>query len=65
MTTKPDWMTDAQWAAYERLKARWQNRVSDPRPMVMGDGAVMVECFYPNDVGSMWIGIEPDGHTHS
>lgn len=64
-TAKPDWMTPEQWAAFEQLKTRWGGRVSDPRPMVMGAGAAMVECFYANGTGSVWVGIERDGHPHS
>jgi hypothetical protein len=56
-------LTKEQQAAYERLKGNWF-KVSEPTPEICGHGAAMVQVFYESG-GSMWIGIEKDGHSHS
>lgn len=58
----PDWMTEAQKAAYAKLQARWA-RVAAPQKEICG-AAALCECFYGAG-GSIWVGIEPDGYTHS
>jgi hypothetical protein len=62
-------LTEEQKRAYARLEKNW-NKVSKPHLAIGGDGCVMVECFYSDARGgtsshSMWIGIEPDGYSHS
>ena len=50
-------LTDAQWEALERVADRWD--LPDTVQIMPGIGYIMV------DVGSMCLGIEEDGHTHS
>jgi len=62
-------LTPAQHTALVKVADRWQMgavhdglQMGSPvevSPMLGGDGAVMV------NVGSMWLGVEPDGYTHS
>jgi len=46
---------------YERhqLEADFERFKASATPLLGGDGCLMVQ------VGSMWLGIETDGHTHS
>ena len=55
-------LTKEQKKSYEKLKDRW-HKVSEPTPEICG-GAAMVQVFYESG-GSMWIGIETDGYSHS
>ena len=57
--------TAKQKAAYAMLQERWDN-VSEPSYLI-GDGqrCWMVEVSSNETGASMWLGIEPDGHTHS
>jgi len=53
-------LTDAQRIALVRVAYRFEmTGTVTVNPMLGGDGAVMV------DVGSMWLGVETDGYTHS
>lgn len=55
-----DKLTPAQILALDTIREKWH--LPEPvkvSPLIAGDGAVMV------DVGSMWLGVEPDGYTHS
>ena len=53
-------LTSDQRIALEKVADRWQmGSPVEVSPMLGGDGAVMV------NVGSMWLGVEPDGYTHS
>jgi hypothetical protein len=53
-------LTPAQHTAMVKVADRWQmGSPVEVSPMLGGDGAVMV------NVGSMWLGVEPDGYTHS
>ena len=54
--------TEAQRAALERVRERY-TRIGTPQREVCGS-AILVQCFYA-DGGSIWLGIEPDGYTHS
>ena len=58
-----EYMTDAQKESVKVLKQRWA-RIGKPIPIVAGDGAVAVECFYESG-HSMYVAIETDGHRHS
>lgn len=58
-----EYMTDAQKESVKVLKQRWK-RIGKPFPMLFGDGAVVVECFYESG-HSMYVAIETDGHRHS
>ena len=63
-------LTKEQIESIAVLKERW-HKISEPTPEIGGRGAVMVECFYSGDCQngesghSMWVGIEPDGYSHS
>ena len=64
-------LTKEQIESITVLRERW-HKISEPTPEIGGNGAVMVECFYAGPVStlapgghSMWIGIEPDGYSHS
>jgi hypothetical protein len=46
------WLRTDQALTYRQFRQKVQ-------PMFCGDGAVMVQAF------GMWLGIEPDGYTHS
>ena len=50
-------LTEEQWEALGVVRQRWQ--LDDPMTLLPGIGYIMV------DVGSMFLGIEKDGHTHS
>ena len=52
--------TEEQHAAYGRLLERW-SKVGQPQS---GFGCWMVEVTGESG-NTMWLGIEPDGHTHS
>tara|TARA_B100001094_G_C17574266_1_gene504290 strand:+ start:223 stop:417 length:195 start_codon:yes stop_codon:yes gene_type:complete len=56
-------ITKEQKDSIEHLKGKW-SRIGEPQPMLCGDGAVVVECFYESGA-SMYIAIEKDGHRHS
>ena len=45
------------------VRKRWP-KVSEPAPMIGGNGCVLVHVQGESG-GSMWLGIEPDGYTHS
>lgn len=52
-----------QQASYCVLKERWDNVTP---PAVAFSGKVWMVQVYSADTGcSMWLGIEPDGYTHS
>ena len=55
-------LTTDQQAAYNRLRDSWKT-VSDPSPMV-GSDCIIVEVTGDSG-GTMCLGIEPDGYTHS
>ncbi len=62
--------TQAQLNGYRKLLHNWgANGVGDPTPEVgltYGDHPVwMVGCSSSETGMTMWIGIEPDGYTHS
>ena len=58
-------MTDEQIKSLKVIHARWEIEddfetfKSKAQPMLGGDRCVMV------NVGSMWLGVETDGYTHS
>tara|TARA_R110000803_G_scaffold16114_1_gene44255 strand:+ start:1932 stop:2111 length:180 start_codon:yes stop_codon:yes gene_type:complete len=56
-------LTVAQSKAIEILKKRW-DKVGEPTPYGGSDPCVMVQVKAANGA-TMWLGIEPDGHTHS
>jgi len=56
-------LTKEQIKALETIKERWAT-VTAPVPFLGGDGCAMVQVTGENG-GSMWLGIETDGYTHS
>ena len=58
--------TKEQKRSYEALKNRWAV-VDKPIPMIGDDGVWMVRVARGSESPhyTMWIGIEPDGYTHS
>jgi hypothetical protein len=63
LITECGWLTEAQLKAYIGLLGKW-SRVANPLREAFTQGTAMVQCFYSNGA-SMWVGIEPDGYTHS
>ena len=57
-------LTKEQIEMIETLKTRWST-VTNPVPLVAGDGCVMVTVSSENTGVSMVLGIETDGHCHS
>ena len=57
--------TDKQRESYETLSQNWDN-VGTPSYLI-GDGqrCWMVEVSSDDTGAKMWLGIEPDGYTHS
>ncbi len=55
--------TPAQEAALERIKASW-GWVGNWEKMVC-DNAILVPVSSASGENHMWLGIEPDGYTHS
>lgn len=58
----PGNLTFEQYKAIQVQKKRWA-KVGEPVPYI-GGGCVMVQVQRESG-GSMWLGIEPDGYTHS
>jgi hypothetical protein len=66
----PDHCTDAQWDALGRIWASWDSLdgvpfhrfLLDVWPSSMGCLMVRVTTWWGTD---MWLGVEPDGYTHS
>jgi hypothetical protein len=57
---EPATLTPEQTTALHRVAERWNlTNTVEVFPMLFGNGAVVV------NVGTMWLAIETDGHTHS
>lgn len=57
----PILLTTAQNEALEKIESRWDH----VGPIQPGSGCVMVHVRSDETGCSMWLGIEPDGYTHS
>lgn len=57
-------MTDAQYLAYERLCER-HGKLGEAHLELAGHGTWIVPMLNADGEPMMWIGIEPDGYTHS
>ena len=55
--------TDEQRQAYAKIQQRWD--VVDPPVPALMCNVWMVQVKSDSTGCSMWLGIEPDGHTHS
>ena len=60
--------TKEQKQSYEALKNKWAV-VDKPVPMIGDEGVWMVrvgrKSESPHYTSTLWVGIEPDGYTHS
>jgi hypothetical protein len=57
-------LTKEQIQALETIKGRW-DVVGAPQGSIGTDKAVMVHVKSNSTGAEMWLGIEPDGYTHS
>ena len=56
----PDYLTEAQRTAVDRLRERYDD-VEFPTPMLFGDGAIVTHSVK----SGMWFAIEKDGYCHT